>query len=133
EAAPRVLERKLVTFVVGRISLETGPAAPAAALEGLTRNADDIVRAHGGRLEPTAKDRIIATFGVEEQHEDDATRGAAAAIELSERLVAGFDSSLRLAVSTGHVQIRNASVNGPLGETRPLRVAAALAGSAADG
>jgi len=114
-------KRKLVTVVSADILAGVpDPEALAAALQQARDLAAEVVTAHGGVVERSVGDAVIAVFGVPAAHEDDALRAARAAIalregmrELSDRLEAevGFRLGVPIGLATGE-----AVVVGPTGD-----------------
>jgi class 3 adenylate cyclase len=110
--------RKTITamFVGVAISSARGEGLDPEALRRMTSDAFGTVQAaverHGGTVETVTGDSITAAFGLPTVHEDDALRGARAAVEvhdaLSRRAVElGADRALeldfRIGISTGEV------------------------------
>jgi DNA-binding SARP family transcriptional activator/tetratricopeptide (TPR) repeat protein len=109
--------RKTVTILVcgiGPASLDGRLDAEVTrrVLERCHQTTGEIVRRHGGTVEPFAGDVIMAVFGIPATHEDDALRALRAAIEVRRALVALSDEldaqwkvrlSPRFGLDTGEV------------------------------
>jgi class 3 adenylate cyclase/tetratricopeptide (TPR) repeat protein len=85
-------QRKLVTVVVAAVtgSSELGDALDPEALRNLLGALLERVRAaaerHGGLVEESAGDAVLAVFGLPAVHEDDALRALRAAVEIREAM-----------------------------------------------
>jgi class 3 adenylate cyclase len=106
-------ERRLVTVlfadVVGSTALGEAmdPEDVRALLARLFSIATDAVERHGGHVEKFIGDAIVAVFGTQVAHDDDAARALSAAIELRDRVRADprlvDQVPIRLGVNGGEV------------------------------
>lgn len=105
-------ERRIVTVlsVDGSASTDSGdmPDTEVAQrlLEGFFRRAATVVTGHGGSVEETIGDTVVAIFGLPAAREDDALRAVRAAVDIRHLLAAvnhelGESGSFRLSVRTG--------------------------------
>src|SRR5688572_5226139 len=92
ERKPAEEVRKTVTFlfadIVGssRLSLTLDAEALRNLLARYFGEMSAIIERHGGAVDSYIGDAIMATFGVPVLHEDDALRGARAAVEMRDTL-----------------------------------------------
>ncbi len=107
-AYPSVMERKLATVVfidlVGSTQL-VASADPEVVRSRLARFFDQVshcVTAHGGIVEKYAGDAIMAAFGVQVAHEDDAERAVRAAHATLEA-VRELELEVRIGIETGEI------------------------------
>lgn len=105
-------ERRIVTVLSIDVSASTHsgdiPDAEVSrrVLEEFFRRAATVVTGHGGSVEETIGDTIVAIFGLPAAREDDALRAVRAAVDLRHLLAAvnhelGESGSFRLSVRTG--------------------------------
>ncbi|AUX40927.1 protein kinase [Sorangium cellulosum] len=140
-------ERRPLTAVCCALTL-AGPGLAAVDVDEvdelfgeLLELCDEVARRHGGRLECALGDQVLLHFGYPAAHEDDARRGARAALEIaaeirarSARLEAerGISVALRAGIHTGLVVAREGQQHVQhLGVT--LQTAARLSAAAAPG
>ena len=117
-ATPAMQFRRLVTILFVDVveSMALAEALDAEALGQILRRYFETVSVavarHGGTVEKFAGDAVMAAFGIPVSHEDDALRGARAALDirvgvaaLNERLVADYGIGLeaRIGIETGEV------------------------------
>jgi DNA-binding SARP family transcriptional activator len=127
-------ELRLVTVLAASSPLgadETDPERGSIAAERFMAGARDTVESFGGLFEPRLDTGVLAWFGVQGAHGDDAERAARCASRLHEQAV-----DVRMGLATGLVLVRRppAESGQPLrisGETASL--AARLAAAAAPG
>ncbi len=118
EQKPAQEVRKTVTFLFvdivdsSRLSLTLDAEALRNLLARYFGEMSSIIQRHGGAVDSYIGDAIMATFGVPRLHEDDALRGARAAVEmrdtlaiLNHELEAGWGVRLahRIGLNTGEV------------------------------
>lgn len=117
-AKPAMQFRRLVTILFCDVveSMALADALDAEALGKVLQSYFETVSAaitrHGGTVEKFAGDAVMAAFGIPVSHEDDALRGARAALDiragmaaLNERLVRdhGVGLEVRMGIETGEV------------------------------
>ena len=117
-ARPPMQFRRLVTVlfvdVVESIALAAAldPEALGTVLRSYFETVSTAIVRHGGTVEKSAGDAVMAAFGIPVSHEDDALRAARAALEiragiavLNERLVLqhGVGLEIRIGIETGEV------------------------------
>jgi DNA-binding SARP family transcriptional activator/class 3 adenylate cyclase len=130
--------RKQVTVLVCGLQAPVNGGEPVdpevlrAVLGRYLENATAVLERHGGAVETSMGNAVVAVFGHPVLHEDDALRAVRAAFELRERFEAAHDSTgrssgvrlaYRIAIATGEV------VAGARGESGPLTGAALAAAS----
>ena len=106
-------ERRLVTVLFADVTGSTAlgetldPEDMRALLGRYFAIAREVVAEHGGTLEKFIGDAVMAVFGLPTAHDDDATRGVAAALAMRDRVRAdpglGDRLPIRLGISTGEV------------------------------
>lgn len=131
-------ERKIVTVLAVDAAMltNTDDASDAEVtqrvLERYFKRAVGVVAGHGGSIEETVGDTLVAIFGLPAVHEDDALRAVRAAIDLRHLLAATNTElgetgnarlSVRIGVDTGEVMVGESTV-GPSGS--PVRGATQL-------
>jgi class 3 adenylate cyclase/tetratricopeptide (TPR) repeat protein len=101
-------QRRLVTVVmtdiVGFTSMSevTDPERVKNLVDGCFERLVDDVRAFGGELDKIVGDELVATFGAQQAHEDDAERAVRAALKMRETAAAyAVEHSLGIALRTG--------------------------------
>ncbi len=103
DAAPQALRQVSILFmdVVGSTTLaqRLDPETLAQVLDGALARGTAIVRAHGGRVLQYAGDNILAVFGAEAAHEDDAERAVLCGLALR---VLGRALGQEVAAAHGH-------------------------------
>jgi len=108
-------QRKLVTVLSADIFAGTGdPETLDGALRRALDLAAEVVAAHGGLVERSSGDALMAVFGAPVAHEDDALRAARAAVtlrdglrELNDRLEVevGFRLGVPIGLATGEAVV----------------------------
>jgi class 3 adenylate cyclase/tetratricopeptide (TPR) repeat protein len=130
------VERKLATVLfadlVGSTELltTTDPEVVRRRVTRFFERVSNCVELHGGVVEKFAGDAVMAAFGVPQSHEDDAERGARAALAI----LAAVDElglSVRIGLEAGEVVIDDSESTFATGE--PVNVAARLQQAAAPG
>ncbi len=130
------MERKLATVLfvdlVGSTEFlaTADPEVVRRRVTGFFERVSHCVIAHGGVVEKFAGDAVMAAFGVPQAHEDDAERGARAAIAI----LAAVDElglAVRVGIEAGEVVIDDGESTFATGE--PVNVAARLQQAAAPG
>jgi DNA-binding SARP family transcriptional activator len=111
ERMPFPVARRLVTVLVADLGVDDGlPRLDAEARLSRLAEAFESVRAvlvqHGGTVERLPDERLLGVFGVPALHEDDALRGARAAVEMRELVDAG------IGLETGEAIVDGFSVSG---------------------
>ncbi|MGO8950307.1 MAG: ATP-binding protein, partial [Ktedonobacterales bacterium] len=106
-------ERKLVSILFADVTGSTAlgdsmdPEDVRALMSRYYEHARRIIPAYGGTLEKFIGDAVMAIFGLEQSHGDDAERALAAALGLREAVAAdeilGVVFRLRIGVNTGEV------------------------------
>lgn len=115
---PEVTERRLVTVLFADLveftsrSEQRDPEEVASFLGDYFERARDVIHRFGGALEKFAGDAVMAVWGADVAHEDDAERAVRAGLEL-QQAVAGLavdvgdpDLGLRVGVLTGEAAVR---------------------------
>jgi predicted ATPase/class 3 adenylate cyclase len=110
--------RKTITILFAdivdssRLSLTLDPEALRGLLARYFEEMNSIIQRHGGVVEGSSGDDIMAVFGVPTLHEDDALRAVSAAVEMRDTLatlnheletVWGVQLAHRIGVNTGEV------------------------------
>ena len=110
--------RKTITILFAdivdssRLSLTLDPEALRNLLARYFDEMNNIIQRHGGVIEGSAGDDIMAVFGVPRLHEDDALRAVSAAVEMRDTLatlnheletVWGVRLAHRIGLNTGEV------------------------------
>jgi predicted ATPase/class 3 adenylate cyclase len=110
--------RKTITILFAdivdssRLSLTLDPEALRNLLARYFEEMNSIIQRHGGTVEGTAGDDIMAAYGVPTLHEDDALRAVSAAVEMRDTLatlnhevemVWGVQLAHRIGLNTGEV------------------------------
>ncbi len=118
EQQPAQDVRKTITILFAdivnssRLSLTLDPEALRNLLARYFDEMNSIIQRHGGIVEGSAGDDIMAVFGVPTLHEDDALRAVSAAVEMRDTLatlnhelgtVWGVQLAHRIGVNTGEV------------------------------
>jgi predicted ATPase/class 3 adenylate cyclase len=118
EQQPAQDVRKTVTILFAdivdssRLSLTLDPEALRHLLARYFDEMNSIIQRHGGTVEGTAGDDIMAAYGVPTLHEDDALRAVSAAVEMRDTLatlnheletVWGVQLAHRIGLNTGEV------------------------------
>jgi DNA-binding SARP family transcriptional activator/tetratricopeptide (TPR) repeat protein len=129
-SAPAIEEsRKTVTVLLADLGTDTqDPEARREELRRARADATATVEAHGGSVDESVNDRVVAIFGVPAAREDDALRGVRAACDLR---AAGVVT--RAAVATGNVITGDPSRGRPHVSGPPLQEADRLLAGAVDG
>jgi class 3 adenylate cyclase/tetratricopeptide (TPR) repeat protein len=106
-------ERRLVTVLFADVTGSTAmgealdPEDMRALLARYFAIAREVVTDHGGTIEKFIGDAVMAVFGLPTAHDDDASRAAASALALRDRVRAdprlGEQFPIRLGLSTGEV------------------------------
>jgi class 3 adenylate cyclase len=110
-------ERKLVTILFADVTGSTAlgdsldPEDVRMLMSRYYTHAHQIVSEHGGTLEKFIGDAIMAVFGLQQAHSDDAERGLAAALALNTAIASDSilapSFQLRIGVNTGEVVTTN--------------------------
>jgi class 3 adenylate cyclase/tetratricopeptide (TPR) repeat protein len=106
QQAPSREVRKIVTVLFCDVTGSTAlgerldPEATRKVMSRYFETARGILERHGGRVEKFIGDAVMAVFGIPQVHEDDALRGARAALELRDAVT---ELRLRIGVNTGEV------------------------------
>jgi class 3 adenylate cyclase/tetratricopeptide (TPR) repeat protein len=130
------MERKLATVLFADLVGSTELLArsdPEVVRRQVTRFFERVsrcVEAYGGVVEKFAGDAVMAAFGVPQSHEDDAERGARAALAIR-AAVDELGLSVRIGLEAGEVVIEDADSTFATGEA--VNVAARLQQEAAPG
>jgi len=109
--------RKLVA-VLAATAGDLDPEASGRTLAFLRATLEDVVRAHGGSLEPSPIGDAVAFFGIPFAHEDDAVRAVRAGEAVRARLSSAdgdrdLGAHVRIAVDIGEVIVEeDGTVNG---------------------
>ncbi len=133
------IRRKLVTVVFCDLSrsLALSEEADAESQRAITMGYFAEIRAavitHGGIVERSAGDTVVAVFGIPTAHEDDALRAVRAAFGIRQRLAAlaadrRFEAipEVRIGVNTGEVATSPAAADEPIAVGNTLNVARRL-------
>jgi class 3 adenylate cyclase/tetratricopeptide (TPR) repeat protein len=130
------VERKLATVLfadlVGSTELlaTTDPEVVRRRVTRFFERVSHCVALHGGVVEKFAGDAVMAAFGVPQSHEDDAERGARAALAILSA-VDELGLSVRIGLEAGEVVIEDSESTFATGE--PVNVAARLQQAAKPG
>lgn len=116
-----IAQRKNITVVFGDVGGSTGlgerldPEAARAVMNRYHLDVLEVIGAYGGTVDKFNGDGFMATFGIPEVSEDDATRAVEAAVQIQERFTpfaaavqerhGGEAITLRIGVNTGEIVI----------------------------
>lgn len=92
-----------IVFADARVAAGVAIASPEAKSDAVSRYfavVREILERHGGTVERYIGDAVMAVFGLEHRHEDDAMRAVRAAVEMRDAL-AGVNAELALAGAPG--------------------------------
>jgi predicted ATPase/class 3 adenylate cyclase len=118
ERKPAQDVRKTITILFAdivdssRLSLTLDPEALRNLLDRYFDEMNSIIQRHGGMVEGSVGDEIMAVFGVPTLHEDDALRAVSAAVEMRDTLAAlnheletvwGAQLAHRIGLNTGEI------------------------------
>jgi DNA-binding SARP family transcriptional activator len=127
--------RKTVTILFTDVVDSTGlgaaldPEVMRAVMSRYFDSVRTIVERHGGTVEKSVGDAVLAVFGIPQQHEDDALRAVRAATELGQAISSlntelerdhGVTIQIRTAINTGEV------VSGDPASGQPFAAGAAI-------
>jgi class 3 adenylate cyclase/tetratricopeptide (TPR) repeat protein len=147
EPAPAQTTLRFVTVLFGDIvgSTELAAGLPAEVWAGLLdsyfRTVRTAIEDRGGRVEKFIGDAVVAVFGAEATHEDDAIRAVRAAIDACQGIVdlagvlrrtRGLEFAARFTVASGLVAVTDRTSSFAIGEVLN-RAARLQQGSPADG
>ncbi|MDW8276540.1 MAG: tetratricopeptide repeat protein [Anaerolineales bacterium] len=121
DTAEELRQRKLVTVLFADIPAlavlgETLDAEDLHAVNALWNQLDALILKHGGRIDKHTGEGVMALWGAERVHEDDAEQAIRAALAMRQALqslpiLAGQELRLRVGINTGPVIV------GPVGTT----------------
>ncbi len=115
--------RRLVSVLVARADVDD-----PEALHGVFDRCAEVLERHGGSVEHYLGDALVAMFGLDESHGDDALRAARAAVELRAET-----AELRLGLEMGEVFVARGPRGEPVATGSPISDAGRLAERATQG
>jgi len=103
-------ERRLVSVLAADLPAEEDPELLRESLRHVLAAATDAVARHGGELERFGPEGLVAVFGADGSHEDDALRAVRAAVELHETAEVSVGVATGEAVVGGEPRVAGGAV-----------------------